>query len=65
MNKFKIVFLDDKEIEVEAVNFSSAYVLAAYSWVKAGNASALQLLINGKASSMVAPAKEKKWRNKK
>ena len=59
MNKYKIVFLDGAEIEVKAINFSAAYVQAAYSRVKSGEAAARQLLINTKASCLVLPGKGK------
>lgn len=64
MNKFKIVFLDGAEIEVKALNFSVAYVLAAYSRLKSGDAAAHQLLINTKASCVVLPVKRKNRKQK-
>jgi hypothetical protein len=64
MNKFKIVFLDGAKVEVKALNFSTAYVLAAHSRVKSGDATAHQLLINTKASCVVLPGKRKNRKQK-
>jgi hypothetical protein len=55
MTKFKIVFLDGKEIKVKALNFSAAYITAAYSRIKSGEASVRQLIIDEKASSIIGP----------
>lgn len=64
MNKFKIVFLDGTEIEVKALNFSAAYILAAYSRVKSGDAQPRQLFINTEASCVVLPGKRKNRKQK-
>jgi hypothetical protein len=48
MSNFKIAFMDGKEMEVEAANFSVAFVLAAYSRVVCGDKQTKQLMINQK-----------------
>lgn len=60
MHKFKIVFLDGAEIEVKSIDFSTAYVQAAYLRVKSGDAAARQLLINTKESCLVVPSSKRK-----
>jgi len=53
MNKFKVVFLDGKEMKVTALNFSVACVLAKYKRIGNGYASHRELMIDEKKSSII------------
>jgi hypothetical protein len=65
MSKFKIVFLDGKEIEIEALNFSAVYISAAYSRMQSGETSMRQLFMNEKACSIVVSKRRRKVREGK
>lgn len=56
MKKFKIVFMDGKEEEIEASKFITACVLAAYTRLQSGAQTAKELIVNEKACSFVIPA---------
>lgn len=59
MSKFKIVFLDGKEIKVKALNFSEACTSAKHSRLQAGEAQVNQLFIDEKACSIIDSKRKK------
>jgi hypothetical protein len=58
MGKFKIVFIDGKEIEIEAINFSVASVLAAYGRLKCGGSTHKELGIDEKRSKQILDSRQ-------